>query len=72
MQGIDLPFIREQFDDDNGAGKGQGHRHIEGSQGGQTQPQGDQKAEQRGKQHLSQASGQGHRSHGTDQMQIQP
>ena len=71
VEGIDFPFVGEQLDNDDGAGKGEGYCHVQRGHHRQTQAQGQKEADYRGKQDLAQSGGQGHPTHGFNQMKIQ-
>ena len=71
VQGVDLPFVGEQLDDDDGGGKGQRHRHVEAGDRRQTETEADQIAEDRGEGHLPEPGRQRHRPQGPDQLHVE-
>ena len=71
MERIHFPFVRQQFDDDDGTGKRQCHRHVQGADRCHAQGQPDAETDQRGEQHLTQAGRQRYRPQCANQLQIE-
>ncbi len=71
MQGVDFIFIGQELDDNDGAGKGQGHGYVNRMNQCHAESQGNKKTDRRGKKDLPGASGQGDRPGGSYEIQIQ-
>ncbi len=71
MEGADLPFVREELDDDDRTRERQRYRDIETRQPGQPQSQADQEPHQGCEQHLPQSRRHGHSPHGADQPDVE-
>lgn len=72
VQGVDLPFIGEELDDDDRAGKGEGHRDIEGGHRLQAQGHRQKIADEGSEKNLAQARGQRHFPQGAYQVEVEP
>ena len=71
MQRVDLPFVGQQFDNNNRAGESQCYSDVKRDDWRHTHEQSDQVAHDRGKEHLSEPGCQGDRAHRSDNVQIQ-